>query len=76
MIPPFKWLYTFMNTPAEWHAFVEGFCDGFFPLINKYQPSKALRESIESEHHYYRSGVILGVVAAIWFWIGVWRVVT
>jgi len=66
----------FLSTHKEWHALIEGFCDGFFPFINKHEASKELKESIQSEHHYYRPGVILGVIAAVWFWIGVWKVVT
>lgn len=66
---------TLLSTHEEWHAFIEGFCDGFFP-ISKYKPSKELQADIESEHHYYRPAFIVGVIAAVWFWIGVWKVVT
>ena len=64
----------FLSEYKEWHALIEGFCDGFFP-ISKYKPSKELQTDIESEHHYYRTGVILGVIAAVWFWIGVYKAV-
>jgi len=76
MIPPFKWIHTFIDTPAEWHALVEGFCDVFFPFVKRYQPSKALKEAIESEHHYYNFGRVLGFIAWVWFWVGVYKVVT
>ena len=65
---------TFLNSTEEWHAFVEGFCDGFFPFI-KGEASKELEKAIASEHHYYRPGVILGVIAVIWFWIGIYKVI-
>ena len=65
----------FLSTHEEWHSLVEGFCDGFFPFGNKYQPSKELKQAIEGEHHYYRSGFIVGVIAAVWFWIGVYKAV-
>jgi len=65
----------FLSTYQEWHALVEGFCDGFFPFINKYQPSKELKEAIEGEHHYYRPGVILGVIAVVIFWVIIYKVI-
>ena len=65
----------FLSTYQEWHATIEGFCDGFFPFI-KGVISNKLKTELEGEHHYYRAGVILGVIAAVWFWIGVWKFVT
>lgn len=76
MIPPFKWLYTFLSTPEEWHAFIEGFCDVFFPFVMRYHPSKDLREAIECEHHYYNFGRVVGFIALVWFAIGIYKVLT
>jgi len=67
-------LSTFLDTHQEWHAVVEGFCDGFFPFIRGVISDK-LKTELAGEHHYYRPGVILGVVAAVWFWIGVFKAV-
>lgn len=65
----------FLSTHQEWHAFAEGIFDGFFPFI-KGSMSKELKESLEGEHHYYRFGVVLGVIGFVWFWIGIWKFVT
>ena len=55
----------FLNDYKEWHALVEGFCDGFWPF-SKGSMSKKLKEDIEGEHHYYRAGVCrrFGAIAA------------
>ena len=66
---------TFLNSTEEWHAFAEGVCDGFCPLGGKYKPSKELQKVIESEHHYYRPGFILGFIAFIWFAFAVYKAV-
>ena len=65
----------FLSDYKEWHAAIEGFCDGFFPFT-KGVISNELKTELEGEHHYYRSGVILGVIAAVWFWVGVFKGVT
>ena len=65
----------FLSEYQEWHALIEGFCDGFWPF-SKGKISKQLQEDIESEHHYYRAGVVLGVIGATWYWIGVYLFVT
>jgi hypothetical protein len=67
-------LNQFLSEHEEWHALVEGFCDGFFPFI-KGVISDELKTDLGKEHHYYRPGVILGVIAAVWFWIGVYKAV-
>jgi len=64
----------FLNNHGEWHALVEGFCDGFFPFIRGVISDK-LKTELAGEHHYYRAGVIVGVIAAVWFWIGVYKAV-
>lgn len=68
-------LSNFMDKTEEWHALIEGFCDGFFPFGHRYEPSKALKTDIEGEHHYYRPGVVLGVVVAVFFWLFIYRLV-
>lgn len=65
MIPPFKWIYTFMNTPAEWHAFVEGFCETFCFWRANYEPSKELLKDLKSEHHYYVFGRVIGFICLV-----------
>lgn len=67
---------TFLSTHQEWHALLEGFFDGFFPFIDKHPISPKLGWDLSKEHHYYRGGVIAGVIAAVWFWVGIWKVVT
>ena len=68
-----------MNTYQEFHAAVEGFCDGFlfmFPwLKNKHMPSKGLVEDICNEHHYYVPGVVFGLICFVLFSVGVYKLV-
>lgn len=71
-------LSQFLSEYQEVHALVEGFCDGFFPFT-KGIISKELQKDIEAEHHYYRGGVVVGAIAAAWFWFGIyaaWRMIT
>jgi len=53
-----------MNTPDEWHAFVNGFCEAgclFIPTILRvWTPREVIRE-----HHYYRFGQLLGFPVGI-----------
>jgi hypothetical protein len=67
MIPPFKWLYTFLNTPQEWHTFVEGFCETFCFWRANYDPSEGLLEALKSEHHYYAFGRVVGFISLVGF---------
>lgn len=77
----FKWFSPseFMNTYEEFHAAVEGFCDGFLFIIpwlrNKYKPSKQLALDICSEHHYYAPGVVFGLICFVLFCAGVYELV-
>jgi hypothetical protein len=73
---PFLNIKNFINTANEWHAAVEGFCDVFFPFVKPYKPSDNLKKAIEDEHHYYNFGRVVGFIAWVWFWIGVYKVVT
>lgn len=69
-------LKQFLSDYKEWHALVEGLCDGFLPFNNRYEPSKTLKEDIQNEHHYYRTGVVLGFIAFVFFGYGIYRMVT
>jgi hypothetical protein len=64
-IPPFKWLYTFMNTPDEWHAFVIGFGDGYCPWEKKYKPTREMIAIIRREIWYYHFGTAVGFALLI-----------
>jgi hypothetical protein len=66
-IPPFEWIYTFVNTPEEWHAFVNGFCEVLCPWPPRYEASDELLQEIEDEFHYYQFGRSIGVLA----WVGI-----
>ncbi|HEU65177.1 MAG TPA: hypothetical protein ENN57_00745 [Chloroflexi bacterium] len=66
----------FLNWYGEWHALIEGFCDGFCWFVKrKYKPDDDLKEDIQSEHHYYNIGLVLGLasfvalIGAIVVWI-------
>ena len=63
MIPPFKWIHTFMNTPAEWHAFVIGWGDGVAFTKTEWQKL----EEIKGEGHYYKFGLALGRFSILGF---------
>lgn len=65
MIPPFKWLYTFMNTPDEWHTVVEGLGDGYCPWQKKHEPTAKMKKIIRKEHHYYNGGMAVGFALLI-----------
>lgn len=65
MIPPFKWLYTFMNTPDEWHTVVIGLGDGYCPWQKRYEPTAEMKRIIRKEHHYYNAGMGVGFALLI-----------
>jgi len=58
-------LSNFMDTHQEWHAFVEGFSEGFCPFAQEHRPSPELQADIESEHHYYAAGRGFGAGAFV-----------
>ena len=63
-----KWFnpLNLMDTVQEWHAFVEGFADGFIFFRNiPYWPSDTLLKDLQSEHHYYNAGRALGFASFI-----------
>ena len=56
----------FLNSYAEWHALVQGFCEVICPWPARWRvPSPALLEEIMDEHHYYMTGRALGVLGLI-----------
>lgn len=65
MIPPFKWLYTFLNTPDEWHTLVIGLGDGYCPWQKIYKPTAEMEEIIQKEFHYYNAGASIGFALLI-----------
>ena len=74
----FKWfdIKEFLSTPKEWHAFVDGFGITFCPFLLLVRGiRRELIKEIKGELHYFLFGAFLGVIAAVWFWIGVFKVV-
>jgi len=64
-------LSNFLDRVEEWHALIQGIASVVCPFPCKYKPSKQLQEEIESEHHYYKFGRVLGII----FWIVVIKAV-
>ena len=62
----FYWLAQLQNkhrdeVVAEWHAFVQGFCESFCFWPPRWKvPSPHLLEEIMDEHHYYGFGRVVG----------------
>lgn len=81
---PFSWLSwgTLFDTPAEWHAFVEGLADGFCLTGPRYklwnEGAINLLESLRKEHHYYNAGRAFGFAGFILLIAGmvVWMIKT
>lgn len=70
MIPPFKWLYTFMNTHQEWHAILIGWGDGISCRRTDWQEIHRIygdKEKMRRELHYYKVGLGVGVLTLIGF---------
>lgn len=67
-------LKEFLSTHQEWHAFIEGFCDGFCAWKMRCQMSSDLQTSTSKEHHYYNFGRVLGFISLIGFAVGVIKV--
>lgn len=67
----FKWLNLkeFMNTYQEWHAFTEGVSESFCFWKPRQKISDELREELESEHHYYTFGRVVGFIGLVLFGI-------
>ena len=66
----------FIDCYEEWHAVVQGWCEGFmpWPRPRHIDMSPILQAEITKEHHYYMGGRIAGMIAAVVFWalIGRW----
>jgi len=60
MIPPFKWLYTFLNTPEEWHTHVIGIGEGYCPWPRRIKPSAEVKRMVKKEYWYYVAGAAIG----------------
>jgi len=62
----------FLSDYKEWHAFVFGFCETMCPGEPRYpNMTDELKEQIEGENHYYRSGRVMGYIARVVFIAGV-----
>ena len=65
----------FMNDYQEWHAFWEGVAEGFCPWLSRFEPDEKLQKNIESEHHYYAFGMVIGFAGFIFAMAGAFRMV-
>jgi len=63
----FKWFdwSNFLDTHQEWHALFEGFSETFCFWRANYEPSKELLKDLQSEHHYYAFGRVLGFISLV-----------
>jgi len=64
----FQWFdfSNFMDTYQEWHAFVEGFSEGFCIFKDSvYTPDTERLADLQAEHHYYAAGYALGFASLI-----------
>jgi hypothetical protein len=57
-----------LDTIAEWHALVQGFCEAFCPWDCR-RPflDEDLATEIREKHHYYMAGRVLGFASLILF---------
>ena len=60
----FQWS-NFFDTHQEWHAFLEGFSDGFCVGLSHYEPSPTLLNELQEDHHYYNAGRAFGFASFI-----------
>jgi hypothetical protein len=57
---------SFLDTHAEWHAFVQGACEVICPWPPRWTTaSENLVQDIHDEHHYYMFGRTLGLLALV-----------
>ncbi len=63
----FKWfdINNFMDTHQEWHAWVEGFAEGFCGSSARYDPAEELLKELMADHHYYNAGRGFGFASFI-----------
>ena len=58
----------FLDTVAEWHALVQGFCEVLCPWPPRHKHMKEnLAREIRTQHHYYMAGRVLGLVSLVLF---------
>jgi len=78
MIPPFKWIHTFLNTPEEWHSAVIGAGEAYCPWDRRIKPSSGVKNMVKKEYWYYVAGAAVGfallifsiaLAVSIVFWI-------
>jgi hypothetical protein len=69
------WVHGGNKKPAEvcreLHSFVQGFCEVACPWPPRHTMGRVLRKEIESEHHYYVAGRVVGLVALVLGVLGV-----
>jgi len=54
----------FLDTVAEWHALVQGLCEVLCPWPPRHKlMDEELANEIRTNHHYYATGRVLGVLA-------------
>lgn len=65
------YIHHFMDTCAEWHAAVQGWCEGFLPWppLRHSSLDPQLKAEITSNHHYYVSARVAGMISAVGFWV-------
>ncbi len=62
----------FLDTVAEWHALVQGFCEVLCPWPARHNKmTEKLAMEVQSEHHYYMAGRVAGKVCLPLYWIGI-----
>lgn len=66
-------LFSFMNTPDEWHSFVIGFFEVVCYLPRKIKPLEDRRVMVSSEYWYYMFGRGMGWVAFLLGSLGIAR---
>ena len=58
----------FLDTIAEWHALVQGFCEVLCPWPPRHKlMDEELADEIRTEHHYYVGGRVLGFASLVLF---------
>jgi len=61
-------LANFLDTTAEWHALIQGWCEVLCPWRPRHKEmTEKLLLEIHKEHHYYMAGRVLGVGS----WLGI-----
>jgi len=66
----------FLSEYQEWHALVEGICEGFTLGRIKLRLTGDLLKALRKEHHYYVAGCVLGFIGLVVFGVLVYKAVT